>query len=70
MPPLTEDFSPSDFGYLVSLGPTNGYARIGPRATTRLGRFASPFASGPVVDQLKKAARVRYLLRLRAAPYL
>jgi NADH dehydrogenase FAD-containing subunit len=69
LPAQHEDFSPSDLGYLVSLGPNNGYARLGPQATTRLGRVISPFASGPIVDQLKKAARVRYLLRLRTAQY-
>jgi NADH dehydrogenase FAD-containing subunit len=69
LPPLTHDFEPTDLGYLVSLGPGNGYARLGPQSSSRLGRLASPFLRGPIVDQLKKAARTRYLLRLRATPF-
>jgi NADH dehydrogenase len=61
----SEPFGVKDWGYLVSLGPTSGIGRLGPEFKSPLVRAFSPFVVGPVVDQLKQAARLRYLSELK-----
>jgi NADH:ubiquinone reductase (H+-translocating) len=68
----THDHAPfraSDLGYLVTLGPYDGIGRIGPQASSRLAKWASPFVHGAAVDKLKNLVRVRYLLTLKREGY-
>ena len=58
-------FEPTDWGYLVSLGPYSGVGRLGPELKNPLGRLVSPFLAGPAVDSMKRLARVKYLSQLR-----
>ncbi len=62
-------FEYSDLGYLISLGPNDGIARLGPAAKTKIGKVFSPFIQGPQVDRMKRIIRLGYLLQLRAYRY-
>jgi NADH dehydrogenase FAD-containing subunit len=64
-----EPFRATDLGYLVTLGPYDGIGRLGPQASSRLAKWASPFVQGAAVDKLKNLVRVRYLLTLKREGY-
>jgi NADH dehydrogenase len=53
-------FDPTDLGYLLSLGPWSGLGRLGPAAINPLKKYFSPFIVGPVVDELKRLANLKY----------
>ena len=61
----SNEFEATDLGQLVSLGPYAGFGRIGPEVQNPLGRFLSPFVTGPIVDQLKRASRMKYITQLK-----
>ncbi len=58
-------FEANDLGSLVSFGPYAGVGRLGGAPESPLGRLVSPFVFGPPVDELKRAAKIRYLWGLR-----
>ena len=60
-----DEFEVSDLGSMVSLGPGSGVGRLGQSASTTMGKFFSPFIYGPIVEELKNAARWRYKLELK-----
>ncbi len=59
-----DSFETTELGYLVSLGPMAGIARLGSNAQSGIKKILSPFVYGPIVDQLKKAARLKYIATL------
>jgi len=62
----SDSFKETDLGYLVSLGPKDGIARLGPPIQSKFGRALSPFIQGQKVDHMKRLIRLNYLLQLRA----
>jgi len=65
VPQSRRRFEATDLGFLVSLGPFNGFGRIGPEVSSTLGKFLSPFVVGPLIDTLKRGAKMRYLSSLK-----
>lgn len=66
----SKPFTPSELGYLVSLGPYSGFGRLGQEAHSTLGKFFSPFVAGPPVDELKRLAKLKYLASLKLSPWI
>ena len=65
VPKAARRFEPTDLGYMVSLGPYFGFGRIGPEIQNSLGSFFSPFVVGPMVDQIKRGTKIKYLGELK-----
>ena len=59
-------FKGSDYGYLISLGPKDGIARLGPQMHSQFGKFFSPYFQGQKVDQIKRFIRLNYLAQLKS----
>lgn len=59
-------FDPQDLGYLVSLGPQRGVGRVGPEIPGKFKKLLSPFVYGPVVNELKRVAYLKYLAQLKS----
>ena len=57
-------FEASDFGSLVSLGPYNGFARLGPEISGKFKKLLSPFIFGPAIDEMKRVANLKYLAQI------
>lgn len=60
-----DNFSATDLGSAISLGPGSGIARLGPALQQPAARILSPFIIGPWVNAMKTAAHQRYLWGLR-----
>lgn len=65
VPKASRRFEATDYGFLMSLGPYFGFGRVGPEIESPITKFLSPFVVGPVIDQLKRVAKLKYLSSLR-----
>jgi hypothetical protein len=48
----------------VSLGPWSGLGRIGPAPHGPFKKYFSPFVAGPMVDEMKRLANLKYRAQL------
>lgn len=55
-----ESYSNSESGFLLSVGPNFGIARLGSLPRSNLGRSLSPFIWGPRANELKRLNEIRY----------